>query len=84
MSADRSRSKKKNAKADQNETKKKNRRLHEQLDENHLNAIHAAFENANGKSMDQRQLRELLYDVALVTFEDAEFDTLFLQINSGR
>lgn len=64
--------------------KKPQRGLHEILEENDLHKIHSAFQNADGKFLDRKQLRELLQDVAKFTLEDKEFEVLFLKINSGR
>lgn len=66
------------------ETKIKKRELHEKLEERDLHKIHAAFESREPKSMDRESLRNIIAEVAEVTFEDDEFEILFLKINAGR
>lgn len=66
------------------EAKIRKRELHEKLEEHDLHKIHAAFESREPKSMDRECLRNIIAEVAKITFEDGEFETLFLKINAGR
>lgn len=66
------------------EIKSKKRELHEKLEEHDLHKIHAAFESREPKSMDRESLRNIIADIAQITFEDDEFEILFLKINAGR
>lgn len=58
--------------------------LHEQLDEPHLVKIHNAFLAEETGELNKSQLAELLEKVANLTFEETEFDLLFMRINTKR
>lgn len=58
--------------------------LHEQLDEIHLVKIHNAFLAEETGELSKHQLADVLYKVANLTFDETEFDLVFLRINTKR
>lgn len=58
--------------------------LHERLDEHHLVKCYTAFHNMDTKQMDKKQFSKLLNDIAKITFDDQEFELLFVRINTKR
>ena len=58
--------------------------LHQLLDEIHMKKIHNAFVEQETGVFDQRQLADLLYDIAKLEFDEEKFEILFLRINIKR
>lgn len=60
------------------------KRLHLNLEEHQLLAIHKAFLEEESGQVDQKQLQALLYDIARLRFNSKEFETMFLKMNTKR
>lgn len=58
--------------------------LHDRLEEHHLLKIYHAFTARDPPVLDRKQLEKVLYDVAKITYEENEFEILFVRINIKR
>ncbi|KAF2880421.1 hypothetical protein ILUMI_25755 [Ignelater luminosus] len=58
--------------------------LHDRLEEHHLLKIYHAFIERDPPVLDRKQLEKVLHDIAKITYEENEFEILFVRINIKR